>query len=209
MQTKRKSILKQNQYACHSTITKQPLYQNEQMLSRGGRASEQSTMDHDYAPINGAGRSNGHQHSTSPIYEGIYRKTTTTNSNNDNDNDVDLITEKISMINNLLDDLDAAARSSYVSRNGSKSPSPLSSNNHVNRLQTNSNAGMLFALFDLFAYLLKCPFMVTATQSLYIVEMNAHTNDDCCMYYLPAYHSFCPKWSSLHDSVGSLRPKTV
>lgn len=149
-------------------ITKQPLYQNEQMLSRGGRASEQSTMDHDYAPINGAGRSNGHQHSTSPIYEGIYRTTTTTNSNNDNDNDVDLITEKISMINNLLDDLDAAARSSY----GSKSPSPLSSNNHVNRLQTNSNAGMLFALFALFAYLLECPFMVTATQSLYIVEMN-------------------------------------
>ncbi|KAH9417519.1 Transforming growth factor beta-1-induced transcript 1 protein [Dermatophagoides pteronyssinus] len=128
-------------YSPQYYVNDEPLYQNEQMLSRGGRASEQSTMDHDYAPINGAGRSNGHQHSTSPIYEGIYRKTTTTNSNNDNDNDVDLITEKISMINNLLDDLDAAARSSY----GSKSPSPLSSNNHVNPITTNGGASPYLA----------------------------------------------------------------
>ncbi|OTF77014.1 paxillin-like protein [Euroglyphus maynei] len=110
---------------------------NEQMLTRAVQSSR--LTDHDYAPINGT--------ASSPIYEGIYNNR---NQPHSTDGDVDVITEKISMINNLLDDLDAA-RLSYESTNTrySKSPLPydhghsksLERRPHVN-LQANSNAGI-------------------------------------------------------------------
>ena len=117
------------------------------MLARG-------SADHDYAPING-------RNGTSPIYEGIYSTTTTTttknnhNQPNSTDGDVDVITEKISMINNLLDDLDAA-RLSYE-LNGSKASAESGRHgHHHNRSlerQANSNAGMFALLcFWIFAF---------------------------------------------------------
>ncbi|KAH7645165.1 Transforming growth factor beta-1-induced transcript 1 protein [Dermatophagoides farinae] len=123
-------------YSPQYYVNDEPLYQNEQMLARG-------SADHDYAPING-------RNGTSPIYEGIYSTTTTTttknnhNQPNSTDGDVDVITEKISMINNLLDDLDAA-RLSYE-LNGSKASAESGRHgHHHNRSlerQANSNAAI-------------------------------------------------------------------